>query len=324
MIVIRSPLRITLGGGGTDLPSYYRRFGGRVLSAAIDKYVYIAITRAFRPGIYLKYSELEIVNNPCDIKHSIFRTVLMQYKMSHVEITALADIPAGTGLGSSSSFTVALLSAVHAYNNHSVSKEELAREACEIELELLKNPIGKQDQYVSAYGGLLEMQFNQDDSVHVSQLNLSPDVVWNLENNLLLFFTGFTRSAATLLADQDARTCASDKEMLESLHATMNFGAVSKQKLDNGDLIGFGEVMHEHWMNKRERSPGMTSATLDCLYNIGKCNGAIGGKVVGAGGGGFLMFFASDKNRLRTVMSEMGLEEVRFKFDMEGTKQVMS
>ena len=322
MIITRSPLRITLGGGGTDLPSYYRKFGGFLISATIDKYVFVTVMRPFTPGIFLKYSQLEKVETVDDVQHPIIREAirLLDFKTPQLEITTLADIPAGTGLGSSGSFTTALLKALFAHRRRLVLPDELARLACWIEMDVLKEPIGKQDQYIAAYGGITCFEFNQDDLVNAHPLPISMDTLFDLEDNLLLFFTGFSRSASTILMDQDKRSKEMDEEMLNNMHYVKELGLQSKESLVAGRTSEFGALMHEHWKHKRQRSSGMSNPQIDEWYDLGMKNGALGGKLVGAGGGGFLMFYAEDRNRLRHAMSKAGLEEVRFRFDFEGTK----
>jgi D-glycero-alpha-D-manno-heptose-7-phosphate kinase len=322
MIITRSPLRITLGGGGTDLPSYYREHGGFLVAGAIDKYVYVTVMRPFTPGIYLKYSKLEHVEATNDVHHPIIREAIKMvgFKTPQVEITTLADIPAGTGLGSSGSFTTALLKALYAHRRRLLHPNELAELACEIEIEKLREPIGKQDQYVAAYGGLTCFTFHKDGTVEAEPLKLAIDAMFNLEDNLLLFFTGFSRTAGSILADQQQRTGQHDAEMLSNLHYVKDLGYRSRMALENGDTAGFGELMHEHWEHKKRRSKGMSNPQIDEWYELGRQNGAVGGKLVGAGGGGFLMFYAEDHRRLRTAMTSAGLEEVRFRFDFEGTK----
>jgi D-glycero-alpha-D-manno-heptose-7-phosphate kinase len=325
MIITRSPLRITLGGGGTDLPSYYRQFGGFLISAAINKYVFVTVMRPFTPGIFLKYSQLEKVNTVDEIQHPIMREVirLMDFKTPQVEITTLADIPSGTGLGSSGSFTTALLKALYTHRRRPIFPDELARLACQIEIDILKEPIGKQDQYIAAYGGINCFEFNQDDTVTMSPLQIHSDTLFDLEDNLLLFFTGFSRSASAILKDQDSRSKASDEEMLNNMHYVKDLGLRSKAALESGHTHEFGKLMHEHWEHKRKRSKSMSNPQIDEWYDLGLKNGALGGKLVGAGGGGFLMFFAEDRNRLRHIMTKAGLEEVRFGFDFEGTKTLI-
>lgn len=326
MIIARSPLRISLGGGGTDLPSYYEKHGGFLLAAAIDKYVYATVMRPFSPGIYLKYSNLEHVLEVDQVKHPIIREALRELKLRtpQIEITTLADIPSGTGLGSSGSFTTALLKVLYAHYRRNIHSEELAELACRIEIEKLGEPVGKQDQYIAAYGGITEFNFHKDGSVSSAPLNLSVKTVHDLEDNLLLFFTGISRSAGSILKDQVDKSTASNLKMEENLHFTKDLGLRSKALLLSGETQKFGELMHEHWEHKKSRSTGMTSDFIDNAYSQAIRAGAVGGKLVGAGGGGFLMFYANDKEKLRNKMVEIGLEETRFQFDFEGTKVILS
>jgi D-glycero-alpha-D-manno-heptose-7-phosphate kinase len=326
LIIARSPLRITLGGGGTDLPSYYREHEGFLMAAAIDKYVYVTVMRPFTEGVYLKYSQLEHVEKVVDVKHPIIREALLMQnlKTPQTEITTLADIPAGTGLGSSGSFTTALLKALYAHRRKLIHPQELAEQACHIEIDRLGEPIGKQDQYIAAYGGVTCFTFHKDDRVTAEPVKLAVDAMFDLEDNLLLFFTGFARSASSILKDQHTRTQENDQEMLRNLHYVKDLGYRSKAALESGNATLFGELMHEHWEHKKSRSGGMSNRQIDEWYDLGMQNGAVGGKLVGAGGGGFLMFYASDRNRLRHAMARTGLEEVRFRFDFEGTKVVLS
>jgi D-glycero-alpha-D-manno-heptose-7-phosphate kinase len=326
MIITRSPLRITLGGGGTDLPSYYRDHTGFLISAAIDKYVYVTVMRPFSPGIYLKYSRLEHVDSVDEIQHPIVREAmrLMGFQTPQVEITTLADIPAGTGLGSSGSFTTALLRALYAHRRRLMHPSELAALACEIEMDRLGEPIGKQDQYIAAYGGVTCFTFHRDERVDARPLAIPMTALHDLEDNLLLFFTGVTRSAGTLLADQKVRTVNNDPVMLENLHDVKALGERSRDALERGDVGRFAELLHEQWEQKKRRSNGMSNPQIDAWYALGRENGALGGKLVGAGGGGFLLFYAEDHRRLRAAMSRAGLDEVRFRFDFEGTKVVFA
>ena len=326
MIFVRSPLRITLGGGGTDLPSYFRDHEGFLVSAAIDKYVYVNVMRPFTEGIFLKYSQLEHVDKISDVKHPIIREAMqmMGFKTPQVEITTLADIPAGTGLGSSGSFTTALLKALYTHRRRHLHQEELAELACHIEIDRLGEPIGKQDQYIAAVGGVTCFTFHKDDTVTAKPLGISMDTMFDLEDNLLLFFTGFSRSASGILKDQQVRSQQNDSEMLRNLHYVKDLGYRSRDALMESKTELFGELMHEHWEHKKRRSGGMSNPQIDQWYELGMKNGAVGGKLVGAGGGGFLMFLAHDRNKLRHAMTGKGLEEVRFKFDFEGTKVVMS
>jgi D-glycero-alpha-D-manno-heptose-7-phosphate kinase len=326
MIIARSPLRITLGGGGTDLASYYTQREGFLLSAAIDKYVYVTVMRPFSRGIYLKYSSLEHVQRVEDIKHPIIREALALQNLSspQIEITTLADIPAGTGLGSSGSFTTALLKALYAHQRQVMHSEDLARLACHIEIERLREPIGKQDQYIAALGGLTCLTFHRDHRVSAAPLRISRQTMLELEDNLLLFFTGFSRAAGSILAEQHARSEAGEEQMLRNLDHVKALGHRCREALEAGKPETFGALMHEHWEHKRQRSARVSNSQIDAWYALAMKNGAVGGKLVGAGGGGFLMFYATDRTRLRQAMTEAGLEEVRFRFDFEGTKIILS
>ena len=322
MIVARSPLRISLGGGGTDLPSYYEEHEGFLISAAIDKYVYITLHQTFDEGYLLKYSKLERASSIDEIEHPIIREALklLDWKDPHIEICSMADIPAGTGLGSSSSFTTALLKALHAYQGNIISTRTLAEEACEIEINRLKEPIGKQDQYIAAYGGITCMDFKKDGYVWVDPLRISKETLYNLEDNLCLFFTGFSRSAGAILKEQDEKSRKHNDDMIKNLDFVKKLGYESKEAFEKGDLERFAEIMNVHWEYKKKRSGGMSNARIDEWYDLALKNGALGGKMIGAGGGGFLMFYARDKIKLRRVLTETGMEEVRFRFEMEGSK----
>ena len=322
MIITRSPLRITLGGGGTDLPSYYRDHGGFLVAAAIDRYVFVTVTRPFVPGIYLKYSKLEHVETADEVQHPIIREAIkmLGFQTPQIEITTLADVPAGTGLGSSGSFTTALLKGLYTHRRRVLEVSELAAHACEIEINRVGDPTGKQDQYIAAYGGVTCFTFYPDEGVRVEPLQAPMSTLFDLEDHLMLFFTGFARKAGAILDDQARRTADADAAMLENLHTVKALGLESRRRLEAGDLVGFGELMDEQWRQKRRRSPGMTNPQIDEWYELGMKNGALGGKLVGAGAGGFLMFYAENRARLRDAMTKAGLEELRFKFDFEGTK----
>jgi D-glycero-alpha-D-manno-heptose-7-phosphate kinase len=326
MIITRSPLRVSLGGGGTDLPSYYQSHGGFLIAGAIDKYIYITIHRTFVQDIIVKYSKLERAASAAEIEHPIVREAFAVHEMSgqSLEITSMADIPAGTGLGSSGSFTTALLKALHAHRRSLVSPAELAEEACNIEIDRLKEPIGKQDQYIAAVGGITAFTFHPDGRVDYRPVRLSEETRYNLEDNLLLFFTGYSRSASAILKDQNDKSKTNDQEMLENLHFTKELGYRSLAALESGNLEEFGQLMDVHWQRKRARSAGMSNDQINLWYDHAMANGALGGKLIGAGGGGFLMFYAEDKVRLRHEMRQKGLTEVRFRFDFEGTKVVVS
>jgi D-glycero-alpha-D-manno-heptose-7-phosphate kinase len=322
MIITRSPLRISLGGGGTDLPSYYGKHGGFLIAAAIDKYIYITVHRRFVDGFLLKYSHLEEVASIDEIQHPIIREALKlaDVRERNLEIASMADIPAGTGLGSSGSFTTALLKALHALRKNLVHPSELAEQACCIEMEKLREPIGKQDQYISAYGGITCFEFLPDGRVKASPLNVSEDTLLELEDNLLLFFTGYARSASKILQEQHDKSTQSDETMLENLHFVKELGRESQRALEKHNLREFARLLDVHWRRKKERSAVMSNQFIDESYDVAMANGALGGKLIGAGGGGFLMFYAQDKARLRDAMRERGLTEVRFRFEPEGTK----
>jgi D-glycero-alpha-D-manno-heptose-7-phosphate kinase len=326
MIIARSPLRITLGGGGTDLPSYYEKFGGFLIAAAIDKYVYITVHETFVPDLIVKYSELERVSEAAQLKHPIIREAfgLLGMNGHSLELTSMADIPAGTGLGSSSSFTTALLKALHAQKKDLIHPAELAAQACDIELNRLNGPIGKQDQYIAAYGGLTCFNFLPGGKVEAWPLKVSAETRDSLEDNLLLFFTGYSRSASSILKEQDQKSKADDHSMIENLHFVKDLGHQSQTALEAGNLHEFARLMDVHWQRKKQRSGGMSNPKINEWYDLAMASGALGGKLIGAGGGGFLMFYAEDKAKLRHAMRRAGLKEVRFRFDFEGTKLVIS
>lgn len=320
MLITRTPFRISLGGGGTDLPSYYEKFGGFVISAAISKYVYICINQTFKPGYLVKYSKTEHVNTIAEIEHPLVREALQMHELPPaLEIVSVSDVPSGTGLGSSGSFCVGLLHALHAFGHNPVNAETLAQEAVEIEMVRLAQPVGKQDQYIAAYGGLTCQEYQPDGSVAISPLKTSLQTRRELEDGLMLFFTGYSRSANVVLADQKERTKQSDPGMIENLHFIKDLGQTIKRVLEAGDTEAFGEIMHEHWERKRQRTQGMSSQAIDDAYNHARANGAIGGKLVGAGGGGFLLMFTRDRLRLRRAMLQIGLEELEFGFDFDGS-----
>jgi D-glycero-alpha-D-manno-heptose-7-phosphate kinase len=325
MIIVRSPLRISLGGGGTDLPSYYRRHSGLVIAAAIDKYVYITLHQTFTQELIAKYSKLERVQRVDEVQHPLIRESLRMVGIErpHLEITSMADIPAGTGLGSSGSFTTALLKALHALKKSLVHPQELAEQACRIEIDILGEPVGKQDQYIAAFGGITCFRFLPNDQVEAWPLKIDADTLYSLEDNLLLFFTGFSRSASEVLKEQDSKSKQNDRDMISNLHFIKELGWESQKALESGDLAQFAELMNVHWEHKKRRSSGMSNGKIDEWYQLARENGALGGKLIGAGGGGFLMFYAEDKLRLRHAMRDAGLQEVRFRFDFEGTKVVV-
>ncbi|MFA5104271.1 MAG: galactokinase [Candidatus Margulisiibacteriota bacterium] len=325
MIIVRSPLRITLGGGGTDLPSYYEEFGGSLISAAIDKYVYITLHKPFKKGYFIKYSKIEEVDDIMQIHHPIIREALrsLGFEKDDLEITCMADIPAGTGLGSSGSFTTALIKALYSFKNQLIHPQQLAEQACEIEINKLKEPIGKQDQYIAAYGGITCFTFQKNGQVEAAPLKINKEIQYDLEDNLLLFFTGYSRAASSILGEQKEKTEKNDGTMVANLHFVKDIGLKSKKALEEGDLVEFGKLMNVHWEHKKKRSSNMSNKEIEDWYDLALKNGAIGGKLIGAGGGGFLMFYAKDKIALRHAMFKAGLEEIRFRFDFEGTRVVI-
>jgi D-glycero-alpha-D-manno-heptose-7-phosphate kinase len=308
LIIVRSPLRITLGGGGTDIPAYYEKYGGCCVAAAIDKYVYVTLTRPFFSGIYLKYSELEHVDHVQDIKHSRIREAMRLHATDErIELTTLADIPAGTGLGSSSSFTTALVRALSVHYGLNLDTPTLADDACEIEIYRLREPIGKQDQYISAYGGVRSLYFGTGNRVHMESIRNTV----GLEENLMLFFTGITRSTTDILRPR--------REMLKD-----SMGETAQALLEAGRLRDFGSLLNVQWKRKKDMMPEAIPPVIEEYREVGLKNGAIGGKLVGAGGGGFLLFYTEERSRLRAAMAKCGLEEVRFRFEFEGTKVLVS
>lgn len=320
MVITRTPLRISIGGGGTDLPSYYEQFGGTVISAAISQYIFVSVNRMFCEGYLLKYSAMEKPAHVGEIEHPIFREVLKRHSgEGHIEIASLADVPAGTGLGSSGTFTVGLLKALYAFKRQTATAQDLAEEACDIEINVLKRAIGKQDQYIAAFGGLTCFDFRTDGTVDVKPLAISDDTLLDLEHNLLMFFTGYSRSSIGVLADQHERSLKGDQSMIENLHFTKQLGLSSKEALESGKTRCYAELMKQHWEHKRARSNGMSNERIDRWYETGMNNGALGGKLVGAGGGGYLLFYAEDPMRVRRAMASEGLTELRFRFDHDGS-----
>lgn len=323
MIIVRSPLRISLGGGGTDLPYYYTRNGGFVLSAAINKYTYISLIKPFIKKIILKYSSNEYCDHCSEIRHPIFREVLKHFKIyPEIEISSAADIPSGTGLGSSGSFTCALISAISLYLDKKLNKEEIAKLSCYIEINVLEQTIGKQDQYISSYGGIRSFTFHKDGKVTNKPAKFNKKTIKNLENKLILFYTGITRRAPDILKFDHSISYSDKEKIYKNLDQTKNMGYKIEKLLEEGKINDFGELMNVHWNHKKERSKKITNEQIDKYYKIGIKNGAIGGKLIGAGGGGFLMFVAEDREKLKNAMSKNNLNETSFKFDFEGVKTV--
>jgi D-glycero-alpha-D-manno-heptose-7-phosphate kinase len=319
VIFSRAPLRISLGGGGTDLPSYYREHGGFLISGAIDKYVYMLTHTVFQRRYLMKYTKTEVVDDPSEIEHPILREVLQRHwRGNPLEIASVADVPSGTGMGSSGAFTVALLKALAQARRTSITPGALAEAACEIEIDILREPVGKQDPYVAAHGGICSYTFARDGSVTVVPLELGPETLRRLRENLMLFYTGEARSASAVLSDQDVRSRQGDSTMLENLHTTKEIGRQSEALLLAGDLDAYAELMDVHWANKRRRSPGMASERIDNLYTLARRSGVIGGKLVGAGGGGFLLLYAQRPSDTRQAMAAAGVQELVFDFEFGG------
>ena len=323
MILSRAPTRITLGGGGTDLKSYYSKYGGFLIAGAINKYCTLLANRRFYDSIRLSYSQMEIKDNVTDIEHRIFQAALKLTGIDKgIELHSAADIPANCGLGSSSSFTVALLNALHAYKKEFVSQKQLAEEACRVEIDILGEPIGKQDQYLAAFGGLICLTFDQNGEVLVEPLRISHESLDQLENNLLMFFTGKERSASKILCDQDNKCKCGDPVMADNLHQIKDIGLETRKYLENGQIDMLGELFHAHWEIKKKRSKGMSDPFIDECYEVARKNGTSGGKLIGAGGGGFLMFYCENGNKLKLIesMQKMKLRWERFHFDFDGAK----
>lgn len=319
VIFTRAPLRISLGGGGTDLPSYYSEHEGFLIAGAIDKYIYLLTHTVFQRRYRMKYNEFEEVDLPEQIRHPILREAIVRHWTGDpLEIASLADVPAGTGLGSSGAYTVGVIKSLALARRLATTPSSLAEDACEIEIDILGEPVGKQDQYVAAHGGVCAYTFRRDGTVDVDPLALSADTLSKLRNNLLLFFTGESRSASSLLADQVKRTEADDDAMLRNLHRTKEIGLESRDLLERGDLERFAELMDEHWQAKRTRSVGMATERVDELYKLARMSGCLGGKLVGAGGGGFLLVYATRPDDTRLAMSRAGAPELPFDFEFQG------
>lgn len=325
MIISRAPVRFSLGGGGTDLPSYYEKFGGFVVSAAIDSYVYITANKRFYDDIRLANSQTEIVPNVESIQHRIFREALRMTGIGRaIELTSVADVPANSGLGSSSSFTVALLNALHTFKREFVSSRQLAEEACELEMVRLGEPIGKQDQYIAAFGNVTALTLDKDGSVHVEPVPVRDEVIDELTNNLIIMWSGIERAASSVLAEQGSRVQKKDSSTLDGMHRIKALGHEVYDLLVKGETDRYGELLHEHWTNKRKLASKMTDDRIDEHYDTARKAGAIGGKLMGAGGGGFFMFYArpADKRRVYEALVQRGLRPLRFRFDLDGARIV--
>jgi len=325
IVIVRAPLRISLGGGGTDLKSYYEKRGGFWISGAINYYIYVTVHETFDDDLIIKYSKMEKVQRVGEIQNDIIRETLKHHGIvKSLEVTSIANIPSGTGLGSSGTFGVALSKALYALKREQASTLELADEATRLQADVLKRPIGLQDQYIAAYGGITAFEVDKKGNVKVIPLKIDRATMHRLEDNLLMFFTGYSRSADTILKEQNDKSKKSDTDMIANLDFMKQLGYESKEALESGNLVRFGELMDVHWERKKERSGGMTNPTIDKWYQAARKSGAIGGKLIGAGGGGFLMFYTENPDTLRKAMAAEGLEEVRFKFDYDGAKVIVN
>ena len=329
MIISRSPVRITLGGGGTDLPSYYSKYGGALIAAAIDKYTLVTVHTRFDDDIKLNYSKAEQVKNVDEIKHNIFREALKLLNIKKgVELTSLSDMPSNSGLGTSGSFTVAVLNALHTYKREFVSQKRLADEACYIEMDVLKEPIGKQDQYIAAFGGITFFEFAKDGAVTIEPVKMSDEARDELHTNIMLFYTGISRSASNILREQDEKSKKNEGSTIETLHEIKRIGLETKKALEQGEIDKLGEFLDTHWNIKKQLSNSISNEFIDECYDLAKKNGALGGKIMGAGGGGFFMFYHNGNNNQKTsfikAMSKNGLKKMRFNFDFEGSKIILN
>jgi len=323
MIITRTPMRVPLGGGGTDLPSYYSRFGCRMVSAAIDKYMYIVVNRRVCDDmIKINYSKAEFVNDVAQIHHPLVKEALEQLGMrGSIEISSIADAPAGSGMGSSSCFIVGLLNALHVLKGEHIPRHTLAEEACHIEIDILRKPIGKQDQYMAAFGGITVLEIDRRGKVTVRPAKISHEAIREIENNLLMFYTGINRENLDILSDQKSATEKDERDVVEKLHVIRDVGLEILEALEKEDLKRFGTLLDVHWQAKRGLSGKVSSERIDAWYELAKKNGALGGKIMGAGGGGFFVFYCENKrSELRKILRSAGLREIPYKFDMDGSR----
>ena len=325
MIISRAPVRFSLGGGGTDIPAYSEQFGGYLVAAAIDKYIYVSANKRFYNDIRLSYSKTEIVDHVDKIEHRIFREALKMTGVTKgIELTSVADVPANSGLGSSSSFTVALLNALHTYQRRFSPSGDLAEQACQLEINRLGEPIGKQDQYIAAFGGVTAFTFNPDGTVGVEPVPVADEVLDDLQNNLCIIYSGVERAASVVLSEQGQRVRSLDQGTVDRMHRIKELGREVHRILVSGNIDAYGELLHEHWTNKRKLASKMTDSVIDEHYDAARKAGAIGGKLMGAGGGGFFMFYTrpQDKRRVIEAMVARGLKQLRFRFDVDGARIV--
>lgn len=324
MIVTRTPFRLSLGGGGTDLPSYYRKYGGFFVSGALNSYMHIIVNDRFEPGIRVSYARTEIVESAKQVKHPIVRETLLHLGFKdRIEIVSLADVPAATGLGSSGSFSVGLLNGLYAHQKIFKTPEQIAEEACYITMERLHEPSGKQDEYAASLGGIRAYQIDREGKVTSEELRIAPDTLAELEYGIMMFYTGVKRNATDILSTQKNKMESNDDGALEKMHTIKSIGLESKKALESGDLKRFGELLHQHWTTKRGVTTEMSTDGIDRWYALARKNGALGGKLVGAGGGGFLMLFCQqERQKVRSALAAEGLVELRFGFDFEGSKVI--
>jgi D-glycero-alpha-D-manno-heptose-7-phosphate kinase len=322
VIVSKTPLRLTLGGGGTDLPSYSSIYGGFVVTSAINKYIYLVVNRRFEEPIRASYSVTEIVHPISSIKHPVIRESLKLLGLkSNLEIISIAELPSKTGLGSSSAFTVGLLNALHTYKDEFLARQTLAEEACAVQMDILKEPCGYQDTFISAFGGFVCLNIQKNGRVEVSNLRIPKDAIRELEHNLLFFYTGIERNSTVVLQDQCSNMQQNGSKALDAMHTIKDIGFKVKHALENGDITEFGRLQDEHWQVKKSTSGAISNGLIDKWYELGLKNGALGGKLMGAGGGGFLMFYCEEgKDKLRKAMVKAGLKEVNFGFETDGSK----
>tara|TARA_Y100000590_G_C15732275_1_gene1017442 strand:+ start:2482 stop:3465 length:984 start_codon:yes stop_codon:yes gene_type:complete len=321
MIISRTPFRLPIAGGGTDLPSYYKIKGGLFISASINKYVYVSINKRWKLDYLLKYSKVETVKNILNIKHPVIRAALSNSKSKdqQLEIVSVSDIPAGTGLGSSGSFTVGLLNSLHAYNHQTTNKFELAEEACNIEMNILNEPSGKQDPYAASLGGIKNFKINNKGVVKAEELSLDPDFRKEFEESLILFFTGYARSSGKILGQHKTKILKKDKEMIKNLDFVKSIALETIKAFKNKSISDYASLMNEHWQYKLKRSKNMSSSNINDLIKFGLKNDALGAKLIGAGGGGFVMFITNNKKKLRNKIKRFKLSELDVKFEYDGT-----
>lgn len=325
MIVSRAPVRFSLGGGGTDLPSYANEHGGFLVAGAVDKYIFVCAARRFYDSIRLAYSKMELVDSVDQIEHRIYREALRFTKIDKgIELQSFADVPANSGLGSSGTFTVALLNALHVYNREFVPTSQLAEEASHVEIDILKEPIGKQDQYIAAYGGITAFTFNKDGTVDAERVPVKDEIIDDLESNLLVFYSGVERKASVVLAEQAKTIKGNTDDAVNRMHRIKALGYETRRILVAGTLDEYGELLHEHWTMKRRLTTNMTDSAIDEHYEAARKAGALGGKLMGAGGGGFFLFYArhAERRKVHDAMVARGLRPMRFRFDFDGARIV--